>query len=116
MATTQETIDYILDQIEGAGELRVQKMFGEYALYCDGKVVAFVCDDTLFIKITPEGRGFAADHYQEGQAYPGSKLYMQIPEEMIDDRQWLSELVRITADALPMPKPKVKKVKKSQKR
>ena len=52
MATSPATIDHILD-ILSALPLTVRKMFGEYALYLDDKVVAFVCDDTLFIKPTP---------------------------------------------------------------
>ena len=51
MSTTPATIEHMLDTIPLT--LTVKKMFGEYALYLDGVVVAFVCDDTLFIKPTP---------------------------------------------------------------
>jgi hypothetical protein len=51
-------------------------------------------------------------HYVEGAPYPGAKPHMQIPEDLLDNRHWLSELVRLTADALPVPKPKSKKTKK----
>ena len=84
-------------------------MFGEYALYCDGKVVAFVCDDTLFVKITAEGKAFAGDFYKEGPAYSGSKPYLVVDEEQIEDREWLTELISITAQYAPAPKPKKKK-------
>lgn len=113
MATRQETIDFILDQVAGAGTgaggARARKMFGEYALYLDGKVVALVCDDQLFMKITEPGRVFVGDRYEEGCPYPGAKPWMHISEEMLDDRAWLSELARVTADALPVPQPKKKK-------
>lgn len=109
MSTSQATMDFILDQVEGAGEVRARKMFGEYALYCDDKVVAFVCDDTLLVKITEPGRAFVGSHYAEGAPYPGAKPYMRIGEDLLDDRQWLSELVRLTADTLPAPKKKAKK-------
>ncbi len=58
MATRQETIDFLLDQIAGAGNVRARKMFGEYALYLDEKVVALVCGDQLFVKITNPGKEF----------------------------------------------------------
>ncbi len=109
MATRQETIDFILDQVAGAGFARARKMFGEYALYFDGKVVALVCDDQLFVKITEPGKVFVGDRYEEGCPYPGAKPWMHISEEMLDDRAWLSGLVRVTADALPLPQPKKKK-------
>lgn len=104
MATRQETINFLVDQIEGAA--RARKMFGEYAFYLDEKVVALVCDDQLFVKITEPGKEFVGDRYEEGTPYPGAKPWMYIPEEMFDDREWLSGLLRATADALPASKPK----------
>jgi len=50
MSTSQAAIDFTLDQVEGTGEVRVRKMFGEYALYCDEKVVALACDDRQWFK------------------------------------------------------------------
>ena len=113
MATKQSTIDYILDQLQDAGEVRARKMFGEYALYCDDKVVALVCDEQLFVKITPAGKEYVGAHYQEGHAYSGAKASMLIGGELIEDREWLQKLIRQTANALPGPKPKKKKQKKS---
>lgn len=112
MATKQNTIDYILDQAAGAGELRARKMFGEYALYCNDRVVALVCDDQLFVKITDAGKEFVGEHFEEGFAYSGAKPSMLINGDLIEDREWLQELVRITADALPLPKPKKKRIVK----
>lgn len=109
MATKVSTIEYIEDQLADVPEVRSRKMFGEYALYVGGKVVALVCDDTLFVKITVEGRAFVGEAYEEGCAYPGARPSMRIGEDMIEDRQWFSELIRITEAALPEPKPKRKK-------
>ena len=91
-------------------EFANSKMFGEYAVYCDGKVVALMCDDQLFMKLTEEGRTFVGELYKEGFAYPGARASILVPELKWDDRTWLSELVRITAIALPAPKTKKKKV------
>lgn len=84
-------------------------MFGEYALYCDGKVVALVCDDQLFVKITDKGKAFVDDKYMEGEAYPGAKPSMLVGGDLIENREWISELIQITADSLPVPKPKKKR-------
>jgi DNA transformation protein and related proteins len=115
MKTTQATIDYILDQLISAGDVAARKMFGEYALYCDGKVVALVCRNTLFVKITDEGKKFVGKYYHEGHAYKGARTSMIIDDSRIEDHEWLSELIRITADNLPTPKQK-KAVKKSPSR
>lgn len=110
MASEQQTVDYIAEQAAGAGFIRSRSMFGEYALYCDEKVVAFICDDTFYLKITDEGRK-VLKHEELGQAYPGSKDYFVISADDWDDKDYISELVRVTSDALPAPKPKVPKKK-----
>jgi DNA transformation protein len=106
MSTKQGTIDYILDQLVSLKNVSARKMFGGYALYCDGKVVGLICNDTLYIKITKEGKEFVDKYYKEGYAYDGAKVSMQINEDQIDNREWLSKLVSITAENLPIPKPK----------
>ena len=106
MATKQTTIDFLLDQLASVSGVRARKMFGEYALYCDEKVVALVCNNQLFVKTTEAGRAFVGDRYKEGQAYPGAKPSMLVGAEDLDDDERLCELVRVTAAALPAPKPK----------
>lgn len=109
MATKASTIEYLADQLSSLPTIATRKMFGEYALYCDGKTVGLVCDDQLFIKITEQGKAFVDDTYEEGEPYPGAKPWMRIDEGNIENRQWLSALVQITADSVPLPKPKKKK-------
>ncbi len=105
MSTQKSTMEFLLDQISAAGHVSCRKMFGEYALYCDGKVVAFVCDDELFVKPTTAGRTFLKNVIEK-PAYPGSKPYLWISGDEWDNREWLSELIKTTADELPLPKPK----------
>ena len=45
MTTSQSTIDYLLDQLSGLPNVRSREMFGEYALYCDEKVVCAQAQD-----------------------------------------------------------------------
>ncbi len=102
MATKQSTVDFLVEKISSAGVIRTRKMFGEYAIYCHDKVVALICDDQLFIKPTLFGRAFIGTP-EEVPAYPGSKPYFLIEEDRWEDAQWLSELISITAKALPHP-------------
>ena len=97
-------MEFLADQMEGAGAISFKKMFGEYALYCDGKVVALVCDNRLFVKPTPGGRAHVGEPV-EAPPYPGAKQYFLI-EDAFEDREWISALIRITARELPAPKPK----------
>ena len=112
MATSQSTIDFLLDQLSALPNIRAHKMFGEYALYCDEKVVALVCDNQLFVKITPAGKALVGERYQEGEAYPGAKPSMLINADEIEDDERLCEIIRVTAAALPPPK--AKKPRKSR--
>lgn len=109
MATQASTIEYILDQLLSIPNVRARKMFGEYALYCNDKVVALVCYDELFVKITSAGKEFVGDLYREGTAYPGAKPSINIDMDMMEDRNWLSELILITEESLPAPKAKSRK-------
>ena len=107
MASNQKFVDFVLEQIENAGEITAKKMFGEYGIYSDGKMFGSICDDKLFIKPTKSGREFIGE-VVEAPPYPGAKPSFLI-EEKIEDRDWLSQLVRISVKELPMPKPKKKK-------
>jgi TfoX/Sxy family transcriptional regulator of competence genes len=111
MATDKSFIEFIVDQIENAGQITCRKMFGEYALYCEGKVVALVCDNQLFIKPTEGGRAFIGN-VVEAPAYPGAKPSFLI-DARVEDREWISNLIRITYEELP--EQKIKKKKKNYK-
>lgn len=107
MASDKEFVDFVLDQIENAGEITARKMFGEYGIYSDGKIFGLICDNKLFIKPTDGGRAFIRQ-VVEAPAYPGAKPSFLI-EDKLEDRDWLSELIRISVRELPEPKPKKKK-------
>lgn len=104
MATSTDTIEYLLEQLaELHARVSTRKMFGEYCLYVDAKPTAFICDDQLFLKITPVSRTYLDASY-DAPAYPGSKPYICIPPDMWEDRAWLAGVVTGTADSLPAPK------------
>jgi TfoX/Sxy family transcriptional regulator of competence genes len=104
MASDLEFVEYACDQFAGAGRIAFRKMFGEYAVYCDDKVVALICDNQLFVKPTEGGRALAGN-VVEAPPYPGAKLHFLI-DDRLDDPAWLTNLVRVTCAELPVPKPK----------
>lgn len=110
MATSRDTTDFILELLDGAGAVSVRAMFGEYALYLDGKVLGLVCDDTLFLKDTPGARTHIADP-ETGPPYPGAKLHL-VASGLLDDPDALRAVVRAIWDDLPVPKPKKPKARK----
>lgn len=110
MASQQSCVDFILEQIAEAGVVSAKKMFGEYGIYCDGKIVALVCDDQLFVKPTTAGKEFMGT-FVEGFPYPGAKPYLLIFGEKWDDSEWLANLIKASASELPLPQKKPPKKK-----
>lgn len=71
MASHPDFVNYMAEQLREAGAIRSRKMFGEYGLYCDDVFFAVVCDDQLFVKVTPQGEAAFPDlpkapPYEEG--------------------------------------------------
>ena len=110
MASDKSFLEFLVDQIENAGQITYRMMFGEYGVFSDGKIFALVCDNKLFIKPTEAGRAFINEPVL-APAYPGAKMSFLI-EEKLEDRDWISELVRLTLKEIPEPKPKKRKKKK----
>lgn len=107
MASNQDFVEFVVDQIDPTCEVSFRKMFGEYAIYSKGKVVALICDNQLFVKPTDAGRAFIGE-VTEAPPYPGARLSFLV-QDKIEDRDWLTQLISLTAQALPAPKPKAKK-------
>jgi TfoX/Sxy family transcriptional regulator of competence genes len=107
MGSDLDFVEFVTDEIAEDCGISFKKMFGEYALYSHGKVVALICDNRLFIKPTDAGKAFIGE-YVEAPPYPGAKNSLLI-EDRIEDSDWLSELIRITEKALPEPKAKKKR-------
>ena len=107
MASDLAYVQHVCDQLQGVGEVSYKKMFGEYGLYLDGKMVAMVCDNQLFLKPTEAGCHLLGTP-SEGVPYPGAKPHFVL-DEHLDDRELLSAVFRATEAALPVPKPKKRK-------
>jgi TfoX/Sxy family transcriptional regulator of competence genes len=109
VSSKPETVTFITDQLAAGGvDATAKKMFGEYGLYVGDKMVAMVCDDQLFVKGTEAGRAFTGP-IEEAPPYPQAKPHPLIDGDRWDDGDWLAELFRVTAAALPAPKPKKKR-------
>lgn len=111
MATRPETVTDLLDALSDLPGLRARKMFGEYGLYLDTKVVAFICDDLLFVKPTPSALAVVTDPVM-APAYPGSKDYICM-EGALDDPDLTIAALRAVAADTPEPAPKKPKKPKA---
>lgn len=110
MATKASTVEFLVEQMAAAGAVSARPMFGEYGIYCDGKMVAIAADDQLYVKPTAAGRAFIGK-VDEAPPYPGAKNYFRIAGGQWDDGEWLAALVKRTAAELPVPVRKVARAK-----
>ncbi|MDO4906046.1 MAG: TfoX/Sxy family protein [Lautropia sp.] len=112
MATRQDFVDFVLDQAGLVPRLTYRKMFGEYALYLDDKIVGFACDNSLFLKITQASVDWEK-RLPKGEIFPGSKPYLVV-DELLDQPMELAALMEATALVLPVPKPKKPRRRRSE--
>jgi TfoX/Sxy family transcriptional regulator of competence genes len=99
VASTRAFVDHVVDQIHSEQPVTSRAMFGEYGLFAGTKLVGLICDDRLFVKPTEGGRAFIGNT-ADASPYPGAKPCFLI-EDQLDDAEWLSRLIRITAEELP---------------
>jgi len=107
MASTSDFVEKVLERFEPL-DITAKPMFGEYGLYYRGKMFGVICDNTLFIKVTQEG-GEIAGRISTDSPYPGAKPAFKISSAKLAQREWLTSLIEVTTQSLPLPKPKKKK-------
>jgi len=77
-------------------------MCGEYGMACDGKMPAQICNDELFIMPKKIPARLLLEKWRQPSQYAGVKPYFLISGKM-DEQDWLSKLVAVTARERPMP-------------
>ena len=102
MPNEQVFLDYVYEQLESLGDIKIKKMFGGATLYFEDKILGLITDNQLFIKRTPAGKAFIGE-VVEVPPYPGAKDHYLIGEEL-DDKDWLCELILVSARELPRKK------------
>ena len=100
MSTSKDTIHYILEKLRNTPRFATRAMFGEYALYADGKVVGLICDDLLYIKICPASDKLE-DECEKDAPYPGAKPYYVISEEQLESLTQLPTILFAISTSLP---------------
>ena len=110
MATDRSFVEYVGEQSGLDERITFKRMFGEYGIYIDGKVVAFTCDNSLFVKAADATHALTAN-LPRRPPYPGAKPY-PVADELLDDSEQLHALLVATADAMPKPKAKKPKARK----
>ena len=111
MATSTATVSFVQERLRPP-RFVLKPMFGEYALYEDGKVIALVCDDRVFVKVHEATA--ALKECELAPPYPGAKPHYLVEEGRLADPAFAQILLAL-ARALPDPKKKATPKKAAKK-
>ncbi len=105
MACTEDYINFVCTQLEGVGQVRAKRMFGEWGIYVDEKMVMMVCDNIAYVRQVPEIAELMRDA-ECGFPYPGAKEHYILD---VDHRDQVRQVAKVLAEVLPYPKSRKKK-------
>lgn len=105
MACTLDYIDFVCSQLNGIGEIRTRKMFGDWCIYVDEKPVVLACDNICYVKKHAAIEDLMEDA-ECGCPYDGAKEHYILDIEHGDSAK---RVVKKLAKVLPYPKKKTKK-------
>ena len=108
MSTQPETVEFILEKLDRPRVFSVRAMFGEYALYASGRVIALVCDDLLYVKILPASAALEKV-FEKDAPYPSAKPHYVVSEEQLTEIEDLPDILQAIARSLPVKKKKAAK-------
>lgn len=102
MSSTQDFVEYVYEQIEGIGNIRYRKMFGEYMVYLNDKPIFLICNDTVYVKnhdyIRDKMIAYGADL---GIPYRNAKEHFILD---IDNRDFSKDIALMLEEVIPIPK------------
>ena len=107
MASTKEYLEFVLEQLSGLEDISYRAMMGEYILYYKKKIFGGIYDDRFLVKPVKAAVARMPDAAHE-LPYEGAKEMLLV--DRLDDKTFLSELVRAMYEDLPAPKPKKKNI------
>lgn len=98
MSTSREFLDFVSEQLSDVGNVTYKQMMGEYIVYINGRIAAYLCDDRLLVKPVPTAIKLMPEAMLEAP-YEGAGKMLKV--ERIDDRPFLTELFTAIYDELP---------------
>lgn len=111
MATSPAYAQFVENQFSGLDGFSMRRMFGEYAIYLQGRVLGFLADEQILLQDTPTSRQLLPDA-ERRELFPGSKLFVVFADE--GNAHLLKSVSQAMWEELPLPKPRRSKKKPSE--
>lgn len=103
MATSKEYLSFIIEQLSETEGISYRQMMGEYIIYINEKIAAYICDNRFLVKPVPTAVKLLPNAKLE-PPYDGAKNMILV--ENVDDRDFLNRLIKEIYDELPVRKKK----------
>ena len=103
MASSQDYLQFVLEQLSELSDISYRAMMGEFILYYRGKIIGGIYDDRLLVKPVPSAVAYMQNPTYE-LPYEGAKEMLLVSD--VDDKEYLAGLFRAMYDDLPAPKAK----------
>ncbi len=107
MAPDKAYLTFILEQLSGLSGISCRAMMGEYILYYNGKVAAYLCDDRLLVKSLPSTTAILPTAPYD-PPYAGARNMLLV--EDVDDQAFLEALFRAMEPEPPTAKARKRKM------
>ena len=106
MASSQEYLQFVLEQLSDLEEISYRAMMGEYIIYYRGRIIGGIYDDRLLVKPVKSAVSYMTEAVYE-LPYDGAKEMLLVDE--VDDKEFLQGLFVAMYEELPEVKGKKKK-------
>ena len=105
MVASDSFADFLREQLAPLGPISVRPMFGKTGVFCDGVMLAVVCDNTLYFRVDDdnkaafkEAEAFPPLNYQKGGASIDLSFW-RAPERLFDEPDELVAWARLALAA-----------------
>ncbi|WP_298521498.1 TfoX/Sxy family protein [uncultured Methanobrevibacter sp.] len=105
MTSSEEYLEYILEQLSDLEDITYRAMMGEYILYYRGKIIGGIYDDRFLVKPVKVAQSMMPEADWE-LPYEGAKEMLLVDD--VENKEFLKELVEAMYEALPTPRKKRK--------
>lgn len=106
MASSQEYLKFVLEQLSELDDITYRAMMGEYIIYYRGKIIGGIYDDRLLVKPVKAAVSYMPSVRYE-LPYKGAKEMLLVDE--VDSKTFLTGLIEAMYEELPAPKQKKKR-------
>ena len=101
MPSSEQYLEYVLEQLSDLDEISYRAMMGEYIIYYRGKIVGGIYDDRFLVKSVKSAMSMMSDASME-LPYEGAKEMILVDD--LENKAFLSELFDEMYDELPAPR------------